>query len=524
MKFIDPVKIYKHSLEKQYFFLIILISLSFTVCLSKIFHIIPSRNLEKKKYYKKIIFKHDKDKLENFIRELNTNINYIKENPNVIPDLKIGKKTNNPNQVFYRYSTNPKKFKKNNVKTLNAKIDCPFGTALNGFHFKESIFNRKKENLTTNSYEYNCYQHKLIQPKFERFKTEPIGLDKTEILNADVKKLLKLKVKCPEALVLIKFRLAFTKENEIYYRYKCAETDVDDESCEYSESNSVKVKEKKNIKKIKSSKEEAIKQEVKKEEEDKTEEKNIENDNKNEEKREIEKEEEKKKENKKGECDDIINILPNQKVEGKKKEEEKKTDKANDNNINEQKDKNEEVRFISLHLIKQLFANAPPGKFIKNFKLIFDEKKNEIFYRIKSCRLYEDEQEENDPDYQLEEDEDNEESEIDTEQEEEILKLPQKVLEKFNIKNQNLNEINEEEEAAVLKKFNRFEFYTIGNKVSNDEKIPINNKDGIMNAQEEELNIIKTSDDLVINNHNYNENAFPKTSNTQNRNVEENQE
>ena len=49
------------------------------------------------------------------------------------------------------------------------------------------------------------------------------------------------------------------------------------------------------------------------------------------------------------------------------------------------KDKNNEK--FNIDILKHLYVNAIPGRFIKNFKLEYNKEENELFYKFNSCKL-----------------------------------------------------------------------------------------------------------------------------------------
>jgi len=77
--------------------------------------------------------------------------------------------------------------------------------------------------------------------KIIKYKTDKICFEKNDLKNNNANNLLDMKVKCPESYLISKFRLAFSKENQIFYRMKCVESEVDHEISKYSESNRVRV-------------------------------------------------------------------------------------------------------------------------------------------------------------------------------------------------------------------------------------------------------------------------------------------
>jgi len=394
-------------------------------------------------------------KLNKLIGDLSKNIDKITTKPNSTGNKYETIVSSEQNEV-YRYKTSHSNLVKTNIKTLNTKLKCPIGTALNGFHLSESSYKSRQKNLVNkNIYEFNCYKHKLIMDKFHNFKTKKIALEKNDFKNSNVNKLLQLKINCPEAQLLTKFRIAFTAEKQIFYRYQCVESDVDDEVCESSESNRVKIPEE-------------IKKMI-------------------------------KKGNKKTEINKKNNQKANEKTldinekKGIKNNADKKTGDKNKKNVNEKisdiykkKGRNEEVKeetkkIISLEILKKLIVDAPTGKFIRFFKLKLDEAKNEVYYKIKSCLLIQDPQEENDSEYELEEEEVYGEPELQEEEEKEIMNLPEEVFNKANklnsqsYKNGNLEIEPENENEEFNKKYQNYELITIG-KVPNKAENSQNNR------------------------------------------------
>lgn len=120
---------------------------------------------------------------------------------------------------------------------------------------------------------------------------------------------------------------------------------------------------------------------------------------------------------------------------------------------------------IPLHVLKKIFVDAPSGRFLKKFQLKLDKKNNEMFYKITSCRVDNDELKEDDQDVDIEPDEEDFPSK--DPEEEDIYNTPQDFVNQFINERNLINPISEESESepeSYKKLNNKYEVFTIGKK------------------------------------------------------------